>query len=167
MSLPSSDSRKTKGRISCQVVWGKFTLSAQLMLASKPRKHTHIKILSTHNNTDSVPKTLNVFKLVGFLSIIAINECVPHPLPLWPLHVITQGSLTAPSPSTLLSETPDSLIVRNHEENSRTKPFWDSSSTHQICPRHEKTKQSEYFDLLRTSLTRWRKLLEILFPPLS
>ena len=32
---------------------------------------------------------------------------------------------------------------------------------------HGKTKQSEYFDLVRASLTRWRKLLEILFPPLS
>ena len=79
----------------------------------------------THNNTDTVPKTLKVSylhaKFVDFYQWRSMNdESVPRPTP-WPLHVITQGSLTAPSLFTLLSETPDSLIVGNHEENSRTK----------------------------------------------
>ena len=53
------------------------------------------------------------------------NESVPQPPPLtltcdYPWEPYQTLPLTVPSPSTLLSETPDSLIVENHEENSRT-----------------------------------------------
>ena len=126
----------------------------------------------THFNTDSVPKTLNAFKVVGFLSIIAINECVPHP-PTQPSILsdpymwLPRGALLPPPPPHYFQK----LLIHWLSETMRKIPGQKLISRFIIDLKdsypHGKTKQSEYFDLVRASLTRWRKLLEILFPPLS
>ena len=84
---------------------------------------------------------------------------VPHPTSLTP-HVITQGSFSTPSPSTLLFGTPDFLIVWNHEENSQTKSY-------HLPSKSKMYQYFEYFDLLHPCLagmaqTTWNSLSDLL-----
>ena len=164
-SAPSSDSTKTKGRISCQVFWGKFTLSVQLM-ASKPLKHTDTKYFWTQQHRHS-PKNIQDFIGTFWDLWISIDgdkwtmNLYLSPLPPSSL------TLTCDYPWEPYCPLPLHITFRNSSETLGQNLIQDICT---INPKENADRQGEHFDLVlltpKSDLMR-RKPLEILFPPLS